>query len=58
MKTIRNKTGSKAVNITTDATGCVKAQYVQVYYGEEQVLQSKIFATVERAEKWAYKILN
>jgi hypothetical protein len=58
MKTIRNKTGSKVVNISTDATGAVKAQYVQIYYGEEQVLQSKIFATIARAEKWAYKILN
>jgi hypothetical protein len=58
MTTITNTTGTKAVNITTDATGTVRAMYVQNYNGEQQVLQAKSFATVARAEKWAHKTLN
>jgi hypothetical protein len=58
MRTLRNTTGSKAVNISTDANGTVKAMYVQIYNGEQQVLQAKDFATVKNAEKWANKILN
>jgi hypothetical protein len=58
MKTFKNTTGSKAVNISTDATGNFRAMYVQVYNGEEQVLQAKTFANVKNAEKWATTILN
>ena len=58
MTTLRNQTGSKAVNITIDGTGTIRAMYVQNYNGEQQVLQSKSFATVKTAEKWATKILN
>lgn len=58
MTTIKNTTGSKAVNITTDATGAVHAMYVQIYQGEQQVLQSKTFANVKNAEKWAAKIIG
>jgi hypothetical protein len=58
MKRINNTTGSKSVNITTDATGNVRAMYVQNYNGEEQVLQSKSFASVRNAERWANKMLN
>jgi len=58
MTTFKNTTGSKAVNITTDATGNVRAMYVQIYKGEQQVLQSKTFANSKNAEKWAKKILN
>jgi hypothetical protein len=58
MTTLKNTTGSKAVNITTDATGNVRAMYVQIYNGEQQVLQAKTFTTVKNAEKWANKILN
>jgi hypothetical protein len=58
MTTIKNTTGSKAVNITTDVTGNVRAMYVQVHNGEQQVLQSKTFSTTKKAEKWAKKILN
>ena len=57
MKRINNTTGSKSVNITTDATGNVRAMYVQNYNGEEQVLQSKSFASVRNAERWANKML-
>jgi len=58
MATIKNTTGSKIVNISTDATGKIRAYYVQVYKDEQQVLQSKDFANVKNAEKWANKILN
>ena len=37
MTTIKNTTGTKAVNISTDATGTVRAMYVQIYNGHEQV---------------------
>ena len=57
MTTIKNTTGSKAVNITTDATGRVRAMYVQIYNNEQQVLQAKDFSTIKNAEKWAKKIL-
>lgn len=58
MTTLKNTTGSKAVNITTDATGNVRAMYLQIYNGEQQVLQSKTFATTKKAESWATKMLN
>jgi len=58
MTIISNTTGTKAVNITTDGTGTVRAMYVQIYSGEQQVLQSKSFASVKNAEKWANRILN
>jgi hypothetical protein len=58
MTTLKNTTGSKAVNISTDATGNVRAMYVQIYNQEQQVLQSKTFANIKNAEKWANKILN
>jgi hypothetical protein len=58
MTTLKNTTGSKAVNISTDATGNARAMYVQIYNGEQQVLQAKTFTTVKNAEKWANKILN
>lgn len=58
MKTLKNTTGSKAVNITTDATGNVRAMYVQIYNGEQQVLQAKTFANSKNATRWANKILN
>jgi hypothetical protein len=58
MTTLKNTTGSKAVNISTDATGNVRAMYVQIYKGEEQVLKAKTFKTVKNAEKWANKILS
>ena len=55
MTTIFNQSQSKAVNITTDATGNVRAMYVQIYNGEQQVIQSKTFASIRNAEKWAAK---
>jgi hypothetical protein len=58
MTTIKNITGNKAVNISTDASGNTRAMYVQIYNGDQQVLQAKTFSTVKNAEKWANKILN
>lgn len=58
MTTVTNSTGSKAVNITTDASGNVRAMYVQIYNSSEQVLQSKTFATKKGAEKWVNSILS
>ena len=58
MKTFKNQTGTKAVNISTDANGNINAFYVQIYNNEQQVLQSKRFASIKTAEKWALKILN
>lgn len=55
---IKNTSGTKAVNITTSATGTVLAFYVQIYESHEQVLQYKSFANIKNAEKWANKILN
>ena len=58
MKTITNLSGSKAVNIRKDATGTIRAFYVQFFQGMEQVLLAKDFANIKNAEKWAAKILN
>lgn len=58
MKTIKNNTGSKLVNISTDATGNIRANYSQVYNNEQSVLISKTFKNKKLAEKWAIKILN
>ena len=52
MTTLSNTTGTKAVNISTDGTGTVRAMFVQVYNGQEQVLEAKSFSSVKRAEKW------
>ena len=52
-KTFSNKTGSKKVNLIKDATGNIRAMYVQVYKGQEQVLDSKSYKSFKMAEKWA-----
>jgi hypothetical protein len=53
MTTISNSTGSKKVNIFKDGTGMIRALYVQVYNGQEQVLNSKSYQSLKMAEKWA-----
>jgi len=58
MTTLRNATGTKAVNISTDGTGMVRAMYVQIYNGEQQVLDSKSYSSVKMAQKWAAKKLS
>lgn len=58
MTTLKNTTGTKAVNISTDASGNVRAMYVQIYKGHEQVLDSKTYKTKKAATKWAKLQLN
>ena len=59
MTTIKNSTGSKAVNINDQSAalgyGSFFAQHVQIYNGEQQVLESKSFSTKAGAERWASK---
>jgi|TARA_R110001606_G_scaffold193566_1_gene341270 hypothetical protein len=58
MTTLTNASGTKAVNISTDGTGTVRAMYVQIYNGEQQVLDSKSYSSVNMAQKWASKKLS
>tara|TARA_R110000824_G_scaffold101677_1_gene241506 strand:+ start:380 stop:556 length:177 start_codon:yes stop_codon:yes gene_type:complete len=58
MTTLTNNTGTKKVNLITDATGTTRVMYVQVYNGQEQVLDSKDYKSFKTAEKWAKKQLN
>jgi len=55
--TIPNASGTKAVNISKCGTSRVRAAYVQIYNGEEQVLMFRAFATFKLAERWAAKVL-
>ena len=57
MKTITNTSGSKAVNIVNQAPMTFVASYVQIYNGEQDVLQTKIFTTFKGATTWAKKVL-
>jgi hypothetical protein len=58
MKTLTNTTGSKAVNISNTAPMQFIAMYVQIYNGEQDVLQTKTFTTLKGATKWANTKLN
>ena len=58
MTTIKNLTGTKAVNISITATGRIFAVYVQIYKGQEQVLDSNTFNSMNAADKWAIKMLE
>ena len=58
MKILTNRSGSKAVKISKDATGRFRAFYVQFFQGMDQVLIAKDFSNIKNAEKWAAKILN
>lgn len=63
MTTITNTRGTKAVVISTDATGTVRASYVQYCFDginaipQEQLLDFRSFATIKNAERWANKVL-
>ena len=57
MTTIKNATGSKAVNIRNN-DGSFVASYVQIYNGEEQVLEVKRGGTLKAATKWANQKLG
>jgi hypothetical protein len=58
MTTFTNITGSKKVNILLDATKVFRAYYIQVYNGQEQVLESNCYSSYIMAEKWANKKLK
>ena len=58
MTTIKNLKGTKAVNISTDATGTVNAMYVYIYNQQEQVIESKQYKRKSTAVKWANKMLG
>lgn len=58
MEKLINTTGTKGVNISTDATGIVRAFYVQIYNGEEQILEAKSYKSMKAAKKWANKKLK
>ena len=58
MKTITNLTGSKSVNITNPSPQTFYAIHVQIYNGEQDVIQAKSFKTLKGATKWANQILN
>lgn len=57
MTRINNTTGSKAVIIRKNWSGFI-AMYVQVYQGEEQVLDSKSYGTEKACIRWANKVLG
>ena len=57
MRTLSNTTGSKKVNIT-EKDGTFTAMYVQVYKGQEHVLQSMRYKTLKGATNYANYKLN
>ena len=57
MTTIKNETGTKAVNIKSNGMGSFIALYVQIYNNEEQVLETKTYKSVKSCDKWANKML-
>lgn len=58
MTTIKNQTGTKAVNIINSAPQTFNAFYVQIYEGDQDLLESKNFTTLKGATNWANKKLN
>ena len=56
MQTLSNSTGSKIVNIT-NREGSFTCMYCDVYQGEQQVLDSKVYKSEKAAIKWANKQL-
>ena len=53
MKTLTNTTRTKAVNIKANGMGSFIALYVQRYNNDEQVLDTKTYATEKSCVKWA-----
>lgn len=51
MKTLSNESGSKIVSIKKDGSSFL-CMYIQVYKGEEQVLDTKRCARENTAIKW------
>lgn len=57
MTILKNSKGTKAVNIRTNEYSSI-AMYVQIYNGQEQVLESKKYSTEKKAIKWAKQKLE
>lgn len=55
--TIKNETGTKAVNIRK-SNGFFIAMFVDIYNGEEQVLETKEYKRKNSAIKWANRKLE
>ena len=59
---VKNSTGTKAVNISDQSVvsgfSNFYARYVQIYNGDEQVLEVKICSTFSAAERWAKRKLE
>jgi len=53
MTTITNTTGTKAVNIINNEAKSFICMYVQIYNGQEQVLESKTYSSINASKKWA-----
>jgi uncharacterized protein YpmB len=53
-----NETKTKAVKLVTEFTGIVRAIHVQIYNGEESVIEFKSYNSMKSAEKYAQKVLN
>lgn len=58
MTQIKNATGTKAINITKDASGVIRAMLVQIYNGEQQVLLTKSYKSMNAAKKWAKEFFS
>ena len=56
MKSITNNSGTKAVNFRV-RDGYITCMYVEIYKGEEQVLDDKEYKSEKMALKWAAKKL-
>ena len=57
MTTLRSTSGSKAVNIRFNEFNAYRASAVQIYNGEESVIEARSFPTQKKAIQWAKRIL-
>lgn len=54
MTTLKNASGTKAVHIRNNPLyNSYECFYVQIYKGEEQVLDSNNYVRISAAKKWA-----
>jgi hypothetical protein len=58
MTTLQNTTATKKVHFVKDGTSMTRAIYVQVYRGQEQVLDFKDYKSIKMAKKWGIKMLK
>jgi hypothetical protein len=58
MVTYTNATKTKLVKVTLDAERNYHALYIQVYHGEEQVIEAKTFKNLNGAVSYSLKKLD